>query len=69
MDKADILQTLPGHGGIVYSGAWNSRRSLFVSCSDDRTLKSWWWEDEGGLKDADGGVGSGRGSGKGSDVI
>ncbi|KAJ3025061.1 hypothetical protein HK097_006761, partial [Rhizophlyctis rosea] len=23
VDKADILQTLPGHGGIVYSGAWN----------------------------------------------
>lgn len=43
--KGDVLQKLRGHEGIVYSTAWNSRQSLFVSCSDDRTLKTWWFDD------------------------
>ncbi|KAI9097009.1 WD40-repeat-containing domain protein [Phlyctochytrium arcticum] len=42
--KGDILQTLRGHQGIVYRAAWNPRQSLFASCSDDRTVKSWWFD-------------------------
>ncbi|KND00356.1 uncharacterized protein SPPG_04680 [Spizellomyces punctatus DAOM BR117] len=42
--KGDILQTLRGHQGIVYSAAWNSRQSLFASCSDDRTVRTWWFD-------------------------
>ncbi|KAJ3298013.1 hypothetical protein HK104_011237 [Borealophlyctis nickersoniae] len=48
VDTGDILQTLAAHKGIVYSASWNARRSLFVSCSDDRTVKTWWFDDKGG---------------------
>ncbi|KAJ3306643.1 hypothetical protein HDU76_004797 [Blyttiomyces sp. JEL0837] len=43
-DKGTLLSRLPGHGEIVYSAAWSPAQSLFCSCSDDRTLKSWWFD-------------------------
>ncbi|KAI8586600.1 WD40-repeat-containing domain protein [Geranomyces variabilis] len=44
VSKGDILQKLRGHAGVVYSAAWSSRQSLFASCSDDRTAKTWWFD-------------------------
>ncbi|KAG5461591.1 MAG: WD40-repeat-containing domain protein [Olpidium bornovanus] len=40
----EILQRLRGHRGIVYNAAWSAKQSLFVSCSDDRTVKTWWYD-------------------------
>ncbi|KAI9014672.1 WD40-repeat-containing domain protein [Gaertneriomyces semiglobifer] len=50
--KGDILQKLRGHRDIVYSAAWNPRQSLFASCSDDRTVKTWWFDDAKPLYEA-----------------
>lgn len=40
-DTGEVLQKLRGHAGIVYDTIWNPKQNLFVSCSDDKTLKSW----------------------------
>ncbi|KAI8915147.1 WD40-repeat-containing domain protein [Powellomyces hirtus] len=40
----DILQKLRGHAGVVYHAAWSSRQSLFATCSDDGTAKTWWFD-------------------------
>ncbi|KAJ3196340.1 hypothetical protein HK101_009256 [Irineochytrium annulatum] len=45
-DKGTLLSRLRGHTGIVYSAVWNSSQSLLVSASDDRTLKSWWFDEK-----------------------
>ncbi|KAJ3417585.1 hypothetical protein HDV05_000042 [Chytridiales sp. JEL 0842] len=44
MEKGTLLSRLRGHQGIVYSAAYNKHQSLFASCSDDRTLKTWWFD-------------------------
>ncbi|KAI8819010.1 WD40-repeat-containing domain protein [Fimicolochytrium jonesii] len=44
--KGDILQKLRGHRGVVYGAVWASRQSLFASCSDDRTVKTWWFDEK-----------------------
>ncbi|TPX76023.1 hypothetical protein CcCBS67573_g02710 [Chytriomyces confervae] len=44
LDKGTLLSRLSGHGGIAYSAVWNSSQSLICSCSDDRTLKTWWFD-------------------------
>ncbi|ORX90453.1 WD40 repeat-like protein [Basidiobolus meristosporus CBS 931.73] len=41
----EVLQKLRGHSGIVYNAVWNDKQSLFCSCSDDRTLKTWWYDE------------------------
>nr|CAG8501963.1 2192_t:CDS:10 [Entrophospora candida] len=38
-------EKLKGHTGMVYNAIWNPKQSLFVSCSDDRTLKTWWYDE------------------------
>ncbi|KAJ3106459.1 hypothetical protein HDU97_006245 [Phlyctochytrium planicorne] len=45
-DRGTLLTRLRGHSGIVYATAWNSRQSLLCSCSDDRTLKTWWFNEK-----------------------
>jgi COMPASS component SWD3 len=44
-DTGEVLQKLKGHTGIVYNAVWNQKQSLFVSCSDDKTLKTWWYDE------------------------
>ncbi|CAG8596188.1 14840_t:CDS:10 [Funneliformis mosseae] len=44
-DTGEVLQKLRGHTGIVYNAIWSQKQSLFVSCSDDKTLKTWWYDE------------------------
>ncbi|CAG8769321.1 31346_t:CDS:2, partial [Racocetra persica] len=44
-DTGEVLQKLRGHAGIVYDTIWNPKQNLFVSCSDDKTLKSWCYDE------------------------
>ncbi|KAJ3070988.1 hypothetical protein HDU98_005950 [Podochytrium sp. JEL0797] len=44
VEKGNLLSRLSGHGGVVYSARWNSSQSLLCSSSDDRTLKTWWFD-------------------------
>ncbi|CAI2185311.1 11560_t:CDS:10 [Funneliformis geosporum] len=44
-DTGEVLQKLRGHRGIVYNAIWSQKQSLFVSCSDDKTLKTWWYDE------------------------
>ncbi|CAG8520389.1 6639_t:CDS:10 [Dentiscutata erythropus] len=44
-DTGEVLQKLRGHSGIVYDTIWNPKQNLFVSCSDDKTLKSWCYDE------------------------
>ncbi|CAG8461370.1 10173_t:CDS:10 [Ambispora gerdemannii] len=44
-DTGEVLQRLRKHTGIVYSAVWNASQSLLVSCSDDQTLNTWWYDE------------------------
>ncbi|KAI8614000.1 WD40-repeat-containing domain protein [Chytriomyces sp. MP71] len=44
LNKGTLLSRLPSHGGIAYSAIWNSSQSLLCSCSDDRAIKTWWFD-------------------------
>ncbi|CAB4408222.1 unnamed protein product [Rhizophagus irregularis] len=44
-DTGEVLQKLRGHTGMVYNAVWNQKQNLFVSCSDDKTLKTWWYDE------------------------
>ena len=37
----NCVQTLRGHDGAVYSASFNAKQSLFVSGSDDNSVKTW----------------------------
>ncbi|KAI8840284.1 WD40-repeat-containing domain protein [Chytridium lagenaria] len=50
-DRGTLLTRLKGHGGIAYATGWSSAQSLLCSCSDDRTLKTWWFDDKAPLFD------------------
>ena len=43
-EKGDILQRLSGHEGTVYGALWNGKRAMLASCSEDRTIKCWWFD-------------------------
>lgn len=45
VDTGHVLQKLPGHSGVVYSARWQEKQSLLVSCSDDKTVKLWWYDE------------------------
>ncbi|KAG9296188.1 hypothetical protein G9A89_014780 [Geosiphon pyriformis] len=49
-DTGEVLQKLRGHTGMVYNAIWNAKQSLFVSCSDDRTLNTWWYDESRSLE-------------------
>ncbi|KAI8900389.1 WD40-repeat-containing domain protein [Globomyces pollinis-pini] len=40
-EKGEVLQRLRHHSGLVYSMIWNAKQSLFLSCSEDKTLATW----------------------------
>ncbi|CAG8561372.1 4546_t:CDS:2 [Acaulospora colombiana] len=44
-ETEEVLQKLKGHSGIVYDAIWNPKQCLLVSCSDDKTLKTWWYDE------------------------
>ncbi|CAO3622495.1 unnamed protein product [Cunninghamella blakesleeana] len=44
-DTGELLQKLRGHTGVVYEAAWNSKQGMLASCSDDRTVKIWKYDE------------------------
>ncbi|KAH6564094.1 hypothetical protein BSLG_004959 [Batrachochytrium salamandrivorans] len=48
-DKGDVLQRLRGNRGVVYSAVWNAKQALLASCSEDRTLSTWWFDPKHGI--------------------
>ena len=43
-EKGDILQRLRRHHGAVYGVAFNNRQCLYASCSEDKTIRTWWFQ-------------------------
>lgn len=41
--QGEHLQKLKGHEGTVYEAAYNPTTSKWISCSDDFTVKLWWY--------------------------
>jgi len=50
-DTGDLIQKLRGHTETVYCSVWNSNQSMLCSCSDDNTLKTWWYDESKPLYD------------------
>lgn len=44
-ETGEVLQKLRGHQGVVYDSAWNAKQGMLASCSDDQTVKVWWYDD------------------------
>ena len=44
-----MLQRLRGHTGIVYAAKWSRDQCLFATASDDRTLRTWWYDEKRSL--------------------
>ncbi|KAI8874699.1 WD40 repeat-like protein, partial [Backusella circina FSU 941] len=44
-DTGEVLQKLRGHNGVVYEAAWNAKQGMLASCSDDQTVKVWWYNE------------------------
>ncbi len=44
--QGNLVEQMSGHGGIVYDAVWNNRQSLLASCSEDGTIKTWWYAPE-----------------------
>ncbi|KAI8331441.1 WD40-repeat-containing domain protein [Choanephora cucurbitarum] len=44
-ETGEVLQRLRGHSGVVYEAAWHAKQGLLASCSDDQTVKVWWYDD------------------------
>eukprot|EP01087_Luapelamoeba_hula_P022214 TRINITY_DN7906_c0_g1_i1.p1 TRINITY_DN7906_c0_g1~~TRINITY_DN7906_c0_g1_i1.p1 ORF type:complete len:601 (+),score=60.46 TRINITY_DN7906_c0_g1_i1:221-1804(+) len=45
IETANILHKLGGHDGMVYSAKWHAQQSLIASCSDDKTVRLWWYDE------------------------
>ena len=39
-----VLQKLGGHQGTVYQAVWNPKQGLIASCSDDKSIGTWWYD-------------------------
>ncbi|KAI9590859.1 WD40-repeat-containing domain protein [Syncephalis fuscata] len=48
-ETCEVLQRLRGHTGIVYTAKWSHNQGLFATASDDRTLRTWWYDDQRSL--------------------
>mmetsp|Transcript_1074 Transcript_1074/g.1467 ORF Transcript_1074/g.1467 Transcript_1074/m.1467 type:complete len:217 (+) Transcript_1074:615-1265(+) len=46
----ELLQKLKGHKSIAYSAAWSQQQSLLASCSEDCTVKTWWYDSSFGFE-------------------
>jgi COMPASS component SWD3 len=44
-DTGEILQKLRGHTGVTYEASWSVKQSMMASCSDDQTVKLWWYDE------------------------
>lgn len=44
-ESGDILQRLGDHQNTVYTAVWNNSKSMLASCSDDRTVRTWWYDE------------------------
>ncbi|KAJ3269101.1 hypothetical protein HDV01_001874 [Terramyces sp. JEL0728] len=44
-ENGKVLQRLRHHGGLVYNMMWNNKQSLFLSCSEDQTMCTWWFDE------------------------
>eukprot|EP00742_Colponemidia_sp_Colp-10_P005419 GILJ01005791.1.p1 GENE.GILJ01005791.1~~GILJ01005791.1.p1 ORF type:complete len:646 (-),score=96.73 GILJ01005791.1:200-2086(-) len=49
LQSGSILQRLRGHSAVVYDAAWSSNQSLLASCSNDSTVRMWWYDAEKAL--------------------
>lgn len=45
-EKGQVLQKLRGHDGIVYETAWNTNQAVLASCSEDRTVRLWSYDEK-----------------------
>ncbi|KAI8371348.1 WD40-repeat-containing domain protein [Radiomyces spectabilis] len=45
-DTGEVLQKLRGHTGVVYEVASNAKQGILASCSDDQTVKVWWYDEK-----------------------
>jgi WD40 repeat protein len=45
-EKGDLIGRLQGHDGVVYSVATSSTRGKWITASDDRTIRSWVFNDK-----------------------
>jgi WD40 repeat protein len=43
-EKSQVIQRLRHHEGLVYNVSWNLKQALFLSCSEDGTLASWYFK-------------------------
>ncbi|KAG0217380.1 hypothetical protein BGX33_010683 [Mortierella sp. NVP41] len=43
-ESGDVLQKLQGHEAMVYNAVWSPKQSMFVSSSDDRTVRTWYYD-------------------------
>ncbi|KAF9172104.1 hypothetical protein BGX20_006334 [Mortierella sp. AD010] len=48
-ESGDILQKLQGHEAMVYNAVWSPKQSMFVSSSDDRTVRTWYYNEKSSL--------------------
>ncbi|KAF9935832.1 hypothetical protein BGZ67_002930 [Mortierella alpina] len=48
-ESGDILQKLQGHEAMVYNAVWSPKQSMFVSSSDDRTVRTWYYDEKRAL--------------------
>ncbi len=44
--SGEIVQKLEGHSSIVYNATWNERQSLLTSCSQDKSVMIWHFQDQ-----------------------
>ncbi|KAI7859171.1 WD40-repeat-containing domain protein [Circinella umbellata] len=45
-ETGEVLQKLRGHNGVVYEAGWNAKQGMLASCSDDQTVKVWYYDEK-----------------------
>ncbi|KAF9971333.1 hypothetical protein BGZ73_005738 [Actinomortierella ambigua] len=43
-ESGEIVQKLRGHEAMVYNAVWSPKQSMFVSSSDDRSVRTWYFK-------------------------
>jgi len=44
VNNGNLVQKLRAHHGIVYNVRWHPVAELLLSCSHDRSVKTWWYD-------------------------